>query len=86
MYFALGVLLVLAAMLLERRIVQVSLITWLVFAVLHFVVHLTATRAFSPFDNLAQLGSLGFLVLHPLVLLAFSSKRGTSSRKTGTLG
>jgi hypothetical protein len=84
MYLALGVLLVLAAVLLERRVVQVSLVTWLVFAVPHFVFHFAQVQHFSLGDNLAQLISLGFLVL--LVLFALSGKHGPSSRKAGASG
>jgi hypothetical protein len=49
--------------------VQVSLISWLVYAVPHFIFHLGQVHHFSPFHNLAQLGALGFVVLLPLVLL-----------------
>ena len=69
MNLALGVLMVGAAVFLERRLVQVSLISWLVYAVPHFVFHLGQVHHFSLFDNLAQLGALGFVVLLPLVLL-----------------
>ena len=68
MNLAMGVLLVAAAAFLERRLVQVSLVAWLAYAVPHFVFHLGQVRHFSLFDNLAQLGALGFVVLLPLVL------------------
>jgi hypothetical protein len=67
---ALGVLLVLAAVLLERRLVQVSLVAYLACAVPHFVFHLTKGHAFSLCDNLANMVTLGIAVLLPLVLLA----------------
>ena len=66
---ALGVMMVGAAVFLERRLVQVSLISWLVYAVPHLVFHLGQIHHFSPFDNLAQISALGFVVLLPLVLL-----------------
>jgi hypothetical protein len=69
---ALGVLLATAAILLERRLVQTSLIAWLVYAVPHFIFHLTTLGAFSLIDNLVNMGSLGLLVLFPLLLLAGS--------------
>ena len=69
MNLALGVLMVGAAVFLERRLVQVSLISWLVYAVPHLVFHLGQIHHFSPFDNLAQISALGFVVLLPLVLL-----------------
>ena len=68
MNLAMGVLLVAAAAFLERRLVQVSLVAWLAYAVPHFVFHLGQVHHFSLFDNLAQLGALGFVVLLPLVL------------------
>ncbi len=66
-----GVLLAMAAMLLGRQLIQVALASWLAFAVPHFIFHLTQTHHFSLFDNLTQLGSLGFVVLLPIVLLFF---------------
>ncbi len=66
---ALGILLVATAIFLERRLIQVALVAWLGYAVPHFVYHTTLAEHFSPFDNLAQLGSLGLQVLLPLVLL-----------------
>ena len=68
MNLAMGVLLVVAAVFLERRLLQVSLVAWLAYAVPHFVFHLGQVHHFSLFDNLAQLGALGFVVLLPLVL------------------
>ena len=66
---ALSVLLIATAVLLERHLTQIALISWLVFAIPHFVFHLTQTDRFLLFDNLTQLGSLGFVVLLPVVLL-----------------
>ena len=77
---ALGVLLVLAAVLLERRLVRVSLVAYLAYAVPHFVFHLTKSHAFSLGDNLANMVTLGVAVLLPLVLLAGSRRGGEASR------
>jgi hypothetical protein len=68
---ALGILLVATAIFLERRLTRVALVAWLGYAVPHFVFHITLVDHFSPFDNLAQLGSLGLQVLLPLILLFF---------------
>jgi len=68
---ALGILLVATAIFLERRLTRVALVAWLGYAVPHFVFHTTLVDHFSPFDNLAQLGSLGLQVLLPLILLFF---------------
>ena len=70
---ALGVLMVAATVSLERRLVQVSLLAWLAYTGPHFVFHLGQTRHFSLFDNLAQLGALGSVVLLPLVLLLLTN-------------
>lgn len=78
MNLALGVLLTMAAILLERRLVQVSLVAWLVYATPHFAFHLTETHAFSPGDNVAQLGALGFLVFLPAVMLVRLGRHGTA--------
>jgi len=56
-------LLVAAAILLERRLVQVALLTWLVDATPHFIFHLGQTHHFSAGSNAEQLGVLGLVVL-----------------------
>ena len=66
---ALGILLVGAAVVLERRLIRVALVAWLGYATPHFVYHTTLTGHFSPFDNTAQLTSLGLQVAVPLALL-----------------
>ncbi|WP_348246861.1 hypothetical protein [Leptolyngbya sp. GB1-A1] len=66
-----GVLLAAAAVLLERQIIQVALVSWFAFAVPHLIFHLTQTHHFSLFDNVTQLSSLGFVALLPIVLLFF---------------
>ncbi|NEQ22508.1 MAG: hypothetical protein F6K28_25670 [Microcoleus sp. SIO2G3] len=66
-----GILLAATAIFLERNLTQVALVSWLAFAVPHFIFHLTQTHHFQLFDNLTQLGSLGFVVLLPSVLLFF---------------
>ena len=74
MNLALGVLLVSASIFVQRRLVQAALLTYLAFATPHFLFHVVQVHHFSPFHNALQLGSLGFLVLLPLVVLAFTSK------------
>ena len=66
---AFGVLLALAAILADRRLVQVSLLAYLVYAVPHFVFHLTQIGTFSMADNLAQLVSLGLQVVISVAIL-----------------
>ncbi len=77
---ALGILLVATAIFLERRLTWVALVAWLGYAVPHFVYHTTLVDHFSPFDNLAQLTSLGLQILLPLVLLALAGSSDTPTR------
>ncbi len=65
---ALGLLLIFAAVFLERRLVQASLVAWLPYSVPHLLFHIAQTHHFSLFQNGAQLVGLGFVVLLPLVL------------------
>lgn len=78
---ALGALLALAAVLLERRLVQAAFAAWLVYAVPHFLFHATELDAFSALDNSLNLITLGLAVLLPLVLLAATRGGGTASRR-----
>ena len=73
---ALGVLLVVAAVLLERRLLQASLVAYLAYAVPHFIFHVSTAHAFPLGDNIANLITLGLAVLLPLVLLALVSRPG----------
>jgi hypothetical protein len=66
---ALGILLVGAAVVLERRLTLVALVAWLGYAAPHFLYHTTLTEHFSLFDDAAQLTSLGLQVAVPLALL-----------------
>jgi hypothetical protein len=92
---ALGVLLLFAAVLLERRLVRASLIAWLFYAVPHFAFHLTTLDVFSLFDDLANMAGLGLAVLLPLLILAGAQglpwgpvderrKAGANDRKRGS--
>jgi hypothetical protein len=81
---AFGVLFLFAALFPERRLVQASLVAWLFYAVPHFVFHATQMHHFSPGDNLAQLISLGFLIVLPLVLLFWDLENNrTRTRQLG---
>lgn len=77
MNLALGVLLTLAAVLLERKLVRATLVVWLVYAVPHFAFHLTMLDAFSPLDNAMNVAGLGLSVLLPSFLLALAGQHGT---------
>jgi AhpD family alkylhydroperoxidase len=66
---ALGVVLLAAAVLLDRRLVQIALWAQLVFAVPHLAYHLSSLDRLSPGDNIANLGELGAAVVLPIALL-----------------
>jgi hypothetical protein len=66
----LAVVLAAAAWWLERRLVCVALIAYLVFAVPHFVFHLAHLHDASPSETGFLIVSLGGSVLLPLTLLA----------------
>ena len=78
---AFSVLLAFAAILLDRRLLRVSLVAYLVYTVPHFVFHTMQTHAFSAGDNLAQLVSLGLQVVLPAAILFGIVLRGSSGRK-----
>lgn len=63
MNLALAVLLILAAIFLEPRLTQASLVAWLAYSAPHFALHVAQIHHFSPFQNLVQLSGLGFIVL-----------------------
>ena len=74
---ALAVLLIIAAVLLERRLVQVALIVWIIGAVPHFVYHATVTDKFNLGDNIGNLGALGLYILVPAILLLMTRRTET---------
>lgn len=67
-------LLLAAAVALERRLVRVALVAWLVYAVPHLVFHLTALEPFGATDAAANVGGLGLTVVIPLALLVLSRR------------
>lgn len=66
---ALTLLAVLAAVILERRVVQVAAATWVVFALPHFVYHLTTLEVYSTTDAVGNAVTLGLAVVIPLAIL-----------------
>ena len=83
MNLAFGVLLALSGILMDLRLVQVSLVANLVYSVPHFLFHLTNTHAYSVGDNLANLILLGLLVALPLAMLIRSGLRDRNGRSQG---
>jgi hypothetical protein len=72
---ALAVLVLLAAWVLERRVVIVALVAWLVFAVPHFAFHVGHTEGLSTGDYVVNAVELGLAVAVPLALLALARRR-----------
>jgi hypothetical protein len=66
---ALGAMLAFAAVVFERRLVQVALVVYLVQAVPHLVFHAIHRDGLSGADNVGNLGTLALAVLVPAVLL-----------------
>lgn len=77
---ALAVLLAGAAIFLERRLVQVSLVAYLTFAVPHLVYHMIMLHHFPlSTDKVGLLLTLGLVVLLPSILLFLAGTRGVPS-------
>ena len=83
MNLAFGVLLALSVIIMDLRLVQGSLVAYLVYSVPHFLFHLTNTHAYSVGDNLANLILLGLLVALPLAILIRSGLRDRNGRSQG---
>jgi len=79
--YTLGALLalVIAAVWLDRRVVQVAIATWLVGATIHFVYHLTTIERFGTADAAANLVALLIYIVLPGWLLAKSRERSGSA-------
>jgi len=78
LFLATGILMLLAAMWLGRRLVLASLVTWLVFAVPHLLYHLANLGPYETADVIGNVVSLTTTVVLPvalLILLARSPRR-----------
>jgi hypothetical protein len=69
------VLLALAWVWLDRRLVQAALISYAVAALPHLIYHLTALDGFSTGDAVAEIGGLALNVILPLGLLTVTRTR-----------
>ena len=77
LFLATGVLLAIAAVRLERVLVMVALVTWLLFAVPHAVWHLTELGPYDTGDAVANVVSLALTVLAPVALLGLLARSST---------
>lgn len=80
LFLATGVLLVLAAIWLERRLVIASLVSWLLFAVPHTIYHLFNLDGLSTGDAVANVVSLATTVAVPIALLVLLARSRPSPR------
>jgi hypothetical protein len=64
-----------AAITLDRRIIQVSSLAWLLYAIPHLIFHLLHLEKLSTQEAVLQTTALSLLVLVPLVLVVRSSKQ-----------
>ncbi|MGN6696150.1 MAG: hypothetical protein ACTHN0_18365 [Aquihabitans sp.] len=69
---ALAVVSLAAAITMQRTLVRVAAIAWLVNAVPHLVYHLRHLGPLEPFDQIGEIVSLALLVVVPVVILIVS--------------
>src|SRR5207342_3090274 len=75
-----GVLLLVAAVRLERRLVGVSLVVWLLYAVPHTVYHLFNLEPYDTADAVGNVIALSLTVLLPAALLVLLARPAGSPR------
>jgi hypothetical protein len=82
---ALAVLVIAAAVILERRATQVALVGWLGFAVPHLVYHVATADELGTGDTIANLTTVGLAVAIPIALLATAGRleRAGSRQRPG---
>jgi hypothetical protein len=73
-YFAFAVLFFWVTMTLDRAVMRVALITWLIAAIPHLIFHFSNGGRLSSLDRALQLGGLALVVVLPLLLL-FTGRR-----------
>jgi hypothetical protein len=74
LFCAIGLIALLAAPRIERRLSQVVAVGWIVFVGPHLFFHATHTRSFSALDNLLQLGALVLQLLVALYVIALARR------------
>jgi hypothetical protein len=76
---AIVVFLVGAAIILERRLIQVALIAFLAYSIPHFGYHLTTTEHYSSGDNIGSLGGFVVTMVLAVVLLGLTREATSAS-------
>jgi hypothetical protein len=79
---AAGVLAVAAAVMLERRVVQIAMIGYLAWSVPHAIWHLTALDALDTENNVINVTTLALTVILPVILLLTSNRLERGTRET----
>jgi hypothetical protein len=79
-FLAFGVLFLLAAIFLEKRLAIASQVAWLCFAAPHLVYHMRERGTLSDSDNLLSLEALAFQVALPILLLVGISRTDFRTR------
>jgi hypothetical protein len=74
---SLALVLVVAAITMERRMVRVGLVAYLVFALLHLIFHVTHLENFTTAGAIGQTAILAIAVLLPAALLFLTGRRRT---------
>jgi hypothetical protein len=72
--FAAGVLALAAAVMLERRVVQIAMLGYLAWSVPHAIWHLTALDALDTENNIINVTTLALTVIVPVILLLTSNR------------
>jgi AhpD family alkylhydroperoxidase len=83
LFLATGVLLLVASVRLDRQLVGVSLVAWLLFAVPHFVYHVFNLEPYSTADAVGNVISLGLTVVLPVALLVLLARPAAGPRAAG---
>ena len=74
LFCAIGLIALLAAIRVERRLSQVVALGWIVFVGPHLFFHATHTEGFSATDNVLQLGVLVFQILLAVYVIALARR------------
>jgi hypothetical protein len=69
LFVGLGALMLIAAVLLGRRLVLAAIVTWLLFAVPHAIYHMLNLGPYATGDAIANAATLGWTVVAPLIVL-----------------
>lgn len=78
---AFAVLLLWSAIGLDRTVVRVALVGWIVFAIPHFVFHVLHLDRYDSMQAIGQMTVLGLGVLLPLLLLSINARLDRRSRR-----